>query len=53
MSAGIENEADAPQALGLDTTVSELRRVRDRELVLKRLAGEISCAECRRYELIQ
>ncbi|KAL5523828.1 hypothetical protein ACEPAG_8001 [Sanghuangporus baumii] len=30
---------------------SELRRVRDRELELRRLSGEVSCADCRRLKL--
>ncbi|KAL5485158.1 hypothetical protein ACEPAI_7800 [Sanghuangporus weigelae] len=29
----------------------ELRRVRDRELELRRLSGEVSCADCRRLKL--
>ena len=49
-SGGVDNDdSNAPQ--GLDTPVSELRKVRERELMLKRLSGEISCAECRRYVL--
>lgn len=39
-----DNEGRITDAPGL-----ELRRVRDRELQLKRITGEISCAECRRY----
>lgn len=35
----------------VDATGLELRRVRDRELELKRLSGDISCAECRRLKL--
>ncbi|EJD00071.1 uncharacterized protein FOMMEDRAFT_148416 [Fomitiporia mediterranea MF3/22] len=34
-----------------DLTDSELQRVRLREIELKRLAGEVSCAECRRLKL--
>lgn len=45
-----EDETGAPRAL--DESISELRRVRKRELTLMRLAGEISCAECHRYELL-
>ena len=29
-----------------DTTAQELRRIRDNELAVKRMAGHISCAEC-------
>ena len=32
----------------LNASDLELRRVRHRELQLKRITGEISCAECRR-----
>ncbi|KAL5513473.1 hypothetical protein ACEPAH_3872 [Sanghuangporus vaninii] len=34
-----------------DNVDVELRRVRNRELELKRITGEISCAECRRLKL--
>ncbi|KAL5496085.1 hypothetical protein ACEPAH_3178 [Sanghuangporus vaninii] len=35
----------------MKTSELELQNIRDRELKLKRLAGEISCAECRRLKL--
>ncbi|KAH8109667.1 hypothetical protein DFH11DRAFT_913070 [Phellopilus nigrolimitatus] len=35
----------------IDASSLELRRVRDRELELKRMRGKISCAECHRLKL--
>lgn len=43
--------ADIPEVGAMDTNVSELRKIQERELLLRRLRGEASCVECRRCVL--